>query len=67
MKRLLEVLGTTAYSSVFGVFGINLMNTIEHISKANTMKLLMIVFSYSKNLNTIATTGIRGRNAYVNQ
>jgi hypothetical protein len=56
MKRLFEVLGTTAYPSVFGVLGTKLMNTIEHISKASTMKLLMIVFSYSRNLNTIATT-----------
>ena len=56
MKRLFEVLGTTAYPSVFGVFGTKLMNTIEHISKVNIMKLLMIVFSYSRNLNTIATT-----------
>ena len=56
MKRLFEVLGTTAYPSVSGVFGTKLMNTIEHIFKANTMKLLMIVFSYSRNLNTIATT-----------
>jgi hypothetical protein len=56
MERLFEVLGTTAHPSVFGVFGTKLMNTIEKISKANTMKLLMIVFSYSRNLNTIATT-----------
>lgn len=56
MKRLFEVLGTTGYPSMSVVFGTKLMNTIEHISKANTMKLLMIVLSYSRNLDTIATT-----------
>jgi hypothetical protein len=59
MKRLFELFGTTAYPSVFGVFGTELMNTIEQISRANTMKLLMIVFSYSWNLNTITTTFYR--------
>ena len=56
MKRLFEVLGTTAYPSVSGVFGTKLMNTIKDISKANTMKHLMIVFSYTRNLNSIAST-----------
>jgi len=55
MKRLFEVLGTSAYPLVFRVFGTNIMNTIVQISKTNTMKVIIIVFSYNRDVNTIPT------------
>ncbi|MBV9666715.1 MAG: hypothetical protein JO327_01155 [Nitrososphaeraceae archaeon] len=56
------------YPSAFGDFA-KLMNAMAHISKAKTTKVLMIVFSYSINVNTIPTLlkGMRGRNTYVNE
>jgi hypothetical protein len=57
MKRLFEVLGTNAYPLAFGVFAASLTSddSILQTSKANRMKILMIIFSNDRNINTLPT------------
>jgi hypothetical protein len=57
MKRLFEVLGTTAYPLAFGVFATSLTSDDSTLqtSKANRMKILMIIFSNDRNINTLPT------------
>jgi hypothetical protein len=53
MKRLFGVLGTSAYPLAFGVFAISLTSedSMVQTSKANRMKILMIIFSDDRNIN----------------
>jgi hypothetical protein len=57
MKTLFEVLGTKAYPLAFGVFATSLTSDdlMVHTSKANRMKILMIIFSNDRNINTLPT------------
>ena len=57
MKRLFEVLGTSAYPSTLGVFATSLTSDDSTLqtSKANRMKILMIIFSNDRNINTLPT------------
>jgi hypothetical protein len=57
MKRLFGVLGTSAYPLTFGVFAISLTSedSMVQTSKANRMRILMIIFSNDRNINTLPT------------
>jgi len=57
MKRLFGVLGTSAYPLTFGVFATSLTSDDSTLqaSKANRMKILMIIFSNDRNINTLST------------
>jgi len=57
MKSLFEVLGTSAYQLTFGVFATSLTSDDSTLqtSKANRMKILMIIFSNDRNINTLPT------------
>jgi hypothetical protein len=56
MKRLF-VLGTSAYPLTFGVFARSLTSedSMVQTSKANRMRILMIIFSNDRNINTLPT------------
>jgi len=57
MKSLFEVLGTSAYPLTLGVFATSLTSDDSTLqtSKANRMKILMIIFSNDRNINTLPT------------
>jgi len=57
MKILFEVLEMSAYPSAFRVFAISLTSddSMVQTSKANRMKILMIIFSNDRNINTLPT------------
>jgi hypothetical protein len=53
MKILFEVLEMSAYPSAFRVFAISLTSedSMVQTSKANRMRILMIIFSNDRNIN----------------
>ena len=53
MKILFEVLEMSAYPLAFGVFATSLTSddSMLQTSKANRMKILMIIFSNDRNIN----------------
>jgi hypothetical protein len=57
MKILFEVLEMSAYPSAFRVFATSLTSddSMVQTSKANRMKILMIIFSNDRNINTLPT------------
>ena len=57
MKILFEVLELSAYPLTFGVFAISLTSEDSMVQtyKANRMKILMIIFSNDRNINTLPT------------